>query len=390
MIKTPPCIFITQSTSCFIISLSVAKKEFDMKKLLKTVIAATVMLAATFTATAAKSGRVITRDSAKSKSAAASSKRSGARALEIKVSMAHNQTALDNPYVFGANAFKQKIEQVSSGGATADLYNGTMSEDEGELLKKLQNGEVNIVVVSPGLLTGLGVTEADMFSLEYLFDNFAHWGKTLDGQFGSELAKIVSQKTNSKIQVLGYWSAGVRDYYGKKPIHSPSDLKGMTIRIGSSPVQRQFWSACGATPVTVGWGALYDALNTGKVDSAENDYTNMSLKDHHKAKNGKYICETEHEFTTRLMLVNGDFYNKLTAEQKKWIDDAARYSTQVERQKTFEQASSSKAKVIREGATVVDNKDIDIAAFKKIAIPIQDEYAKKNGLERFLQMARGN
>lgn len=360
-----------------------------MKKLLKTVLAASVMLAATFSATAAKSGKVITRDSAKSKTTAASSKKTGTRSVEIKVSMAHNQTAMDNPYVFGANAFKQKLEQVSSGGAQATLYHGTMSEDEGTLLKNLQSGQADIVVVSPGLLTGLGVTEADMFSLEYLFDNFSHWGKTLDGQFGQELAKIVSQKTNGKIQVLGYWSAGVRDYYGKKPIKSPSDLKGMTIRIGSSPVQQQFWSACGAKPVSVGWGALYDALNKGEVDSAENDYTNMMLKNHHKATNGKYICETEHEFTTRLMLVNGDFYNKLTAEQKKWIDDAAKYSTQVERQKTFEQASTSKAKVIREGATVVENKDIDIAAFKAIAIPIQDEYAKKNGLERFLNMARG-
>lgn len=359
-----------------------------MKKTVKTALAAVLMIAATFSLAAQKSGKVITRDSAKSKTAAASSKKAGSRALEVKVSMAHNQTAMDNPYVFGANAFKEKLEQVSGGGATADLYHGTKSEDEGELLKKLQSGEVNIVVVSPGLLTGLGVTEADLFSLEYLFDNFSHWGKALDGQFGSELAKVVSQKTNSKIQVLGYWSAGVRDYYGKKPVKSPGDLKGMTIRIGNSPVQQQFWSACGAKPVSVGWGALYDALNTGKVDSAENDYTNMMLKDHHKAANGKYICETEHEFTTRLMLVNGDFFNKLTAEQKKWITQAASYSTQVERQKTFEQASSSKAKVKKEGAIVVENKDIDIAAFKAIAVPIQDEFAKKNGLENFLNMAR--
>lgn len=357
-----------------------------MKKNLKSVLAVALMLSATFSTYAAKAGKVISRDSARTKSAA--SKKAESRSLEITVSLAHNQTASDNPYTFGAKVFKDKLEQVSGGGATATLYNGTMSEDEGELFKKLQSGEANIVVISPGYLTSLGVAEVDIFSLNYLFNNFAHWGKVLDGPFGSELAGIVNQKTNGKIQILGYWSAGVRNYYGKKPIHSPKDLKGMTIRIGSSPVQQQFWKGCGAIPASVGWGVLYDALNTGKVDSAENDYTNMSLKNHHKAKNGKYICETEHDFTTRLMLVNGDFFNKLTPAQKKWIEQAASYATQVERQKTFEQASGSKAKTIAEGAVVVENSDIDTAAFKAIALPIQDEFAKKNGMERFLKMAR--
>ncbi len=357
-----------------------------MKKNLKSVLAVALMLSATFSTYAARAGKVISRDSSKTRTSA--SKKAESRSLEITVSLAHNQTASDNPYTFGAKAFKDKLEQVSGGGATATLYNGTMSEDEGELFKKLQSGEANIVVISPGYLTSLGVAEVDIFSLNYLFNNFAHWGKVLDGPFGSELAGIVNQKTNGKIQILGYWSAGVRNYYGKKPIHSPKDLKGMTIRIGSSPVQQQFWKSCGAIPASVGWGVLYDALNTGKVDSAENDYTNMSLKNHHKAKNGKYICETEHDFTTRLMLVNGDFFNKLTPAQKKWIEQAASYATQVERQKTFEQASGSKAKTIAEGAVVVENSDIDTAAFKAIALPIQDEFAKKNGMERFLKMAR--
>ncbi|MBR0031756.1 MAG: TRAP transporter substrate-binding protein [Treponema sp.] len=337
-----------------------------------------------------RSGRIIYRNSAQGSSAQTTSQKENAapRAVELRITMAHNQTAMDNPYVFGAEAFKEKLEQVSGGGATSVLYHGTMTEDEGELLKKLQSGDANIVVISPGLVTALGVAEVDIFSLEYLFDNFAHWGNVLDGAFGSELSDIVAQKTGGKIRILGYWSAGVRDYYGKKPIYSPKDIAGMTIRIGNSPVQKQFWSGCGAVPVSVGWGDLFNALNEGKVDSAENDYTNFSLKNHHNTTNGKYVCETEHDFTTRLMLVDGSFFDSLTSEQKSWITQAAKYSTQVERQKTFEQASSSKAKVISDGAVVVENKDIDTDAFKRIAYPIQDEFAKKNGMEKFIKMVR--
>ena len=361
------------------------RKSFGLAAVLFTALCGIFFVGCTKT-----SGRIIHREktSRNVSRVVAPTEANAAKAVEINVSFAHNQKALDNPYVYGAGAFKEKLEQLSGGSMQVVLYNGTMSEDEGTLFKKLQSNEADIVVISPGLVTALGVPEIDVFSLEYLFDNFAHWGKVLDGQFGSQLAQIANQKTGNAFRILGYWSAGVRDYYGKKPIYKPSDLEGMTIRIGNSPVQIQFWQACGATPKSVGWGDLYDALNKGTVDSAENDYTNFMLKDHHKTKNGHYICETEHDFTTRLMLVNAKFYDKLTAEQKNYLEEAAKYATQIERQKTFEQASSSKAKVIADGAEIIENKDIDTAAFKKLAYPIQDEYAKKNNMEKFIKMVR--
>ena len=102
----------------------------------------------------------------------------------------------------------------------------------------------------------------------------------------------------------------------------------------------------------------------------------------------RHLAVPELRYFTETIAVNGDFFNKLTPAQKKWIEQAASYATQVERQKTFEQASGSKAKTIAEGAVVVENSDIDTAAFKAIALPIQDEFAKKNGMERFLKMAR--
>ena len=49
---------------------------------------------------------------------------------------------------------------------------------------------------------------------------------------------------------------------------------------------------------------------------------------------------------------------------------------------------SSKAKVIADGASVTEFKDIDIAAFKAIAIPIQDKFAKDNNMTQYIDMVR--
>ena len=50
--------------------------------------------------------------------------------------------------------------------------------------------------------------------------------------------------------------------------------------------------------------------------------------------------------------------------------------------------NSSKAKVIADGAVVTDFKDMDIAAFKAIAVPIQDKFAKNNDMTKYINMVR--
>lgn len=306
----------------------------------------------------------------------------------INMVIASNQTSADNPYHFGLQTFKEVVEELSGGSIQVECSDGTLSESEPELLEMLNAGETQMVVCSPGNMASAGVSEINLISLLYLFDGFEHWEAAMDGEFGSTLANIILDRTNNRYRIMGYWSAGVRDYYGKVPIRSASDVAGMTIRTQISGVVSQYWTGLGAEPVDIGWGVLYDALMADEVDSAENDYTNLMLKEHHTTENGKYICETHHDYTTRLFIINGEFYDSLTTEQKSWIDTAALAATLQERAVTYDMMDSSKAQCIAEGAIVTDYEDMDIASFQQAAIAIQDEYARENGLSAYLDMIR--
>lgn len=307
---------------------------------------------------------------------------------ELVLTIASNQTSADNPYHFGLQTFKEIVEELSGGTVRVVCSDGDLSEDEAELLSMLDSGQVQMVVVSPGHMTSAGVAEVDMLSLLYLFDGFSHWESAMDGEFGSAMADIILEKTNNQYRIMGYWSAGVRDYYGKAPITSPGDVACFTIRTQTSGVVYDYWTSIGAEPVNIGWGDLYDVLNSGEVDSAENDYTNLMLKEHHKTQNGKYICETHHDYTTRLFIMNGDYYDSLTSEQKNWLDTASLAATLQERAVTYEMMDSSKEQCISDGAIVTDYEDIDIEAFKAPAIEIQNNYAEQNGLTTYLDMIR--
>ena len=307
---------------------------------------------------------------------------------ELSLIIASNQTSPENPYHFGLAKFKEVAEEVSGGKIEVITHDGTLGENENELVEKLNMGAAQMVVASPGFMTAIGVPEVDMLSLYYLFDSFEHWEAAMDGEFGSAMRDVILEKTGNDYRIMGYWSAGVRDYYGKKPITTAADMNGMTIRAQTSGVVGEFWSSVGAVPTSVGWGELYQALEQGVVDSAENDYSNFMLKDHHKTANGHYVCETHHDFTTRLFLMDGNYYNSLTDEQKAWIDEAAAAATAEERQVTYDMMGQSKDKVIADGAEVTNFEDMDIESFKSVGIQIQDKFAADNNMQDYLDKVR--
>lgn len=303
----------------------------------------------------------------------------------VVLRLAHNQTSLDNPYQVGLDKFAEELKKVSGGAMTAEVFPGTLGTNESELAMKLTTDSVDVVVTSPAFMSSTGVKEFDILSLLYLFDSFENWEAKIDGEFGTKMAELITEKTNNEFKVIGYYSSGVRNFYGKKPIVEPQDAKGLNIRTQSSIVQQEFWKQCGANPINVGWQELYQALNTGTADAAENDYTNMSLKEHHKTPNGKYTSLTNHDFTTRLLLVNGNKFNKYTEEQQKWILEAAKLSVDAERKSTYEMLEVSKKKILDDGGEI---NEVNLPAFKEIAIKIQDDFAKQNNVQDLLDLIR--
>lgn len=303
----------------------------------------------------------------------------------VTLRVAHNQSSLENPYHYGLKKFASELERLSGGTMKAEVFPGTLGTNESELAMKLTTDSVDMIVAAPGFMAGTGVKEFDLLSLPYLFDSFGHWEKMVDGEFGNRMKSIITEKTHDDFKIVGYYSAGVRNYYGKKPIIEPTDAKGLNIRVQGSPVQREFWRQTGANPISVGWQELYQALNTGTADAAENDFTNLMLMEHHKTRNGHYISLTRHDYTTRLLLMNGHHFDEFTKEQQEWILKAARASEIEERAVTYRMLDESKAKILADGGEI---NEVDLNAFRAIAIPIQDKYARKNGMENLLKLIR--
>jgi tripartite ATP-independent transporter DctP family solute receptor len=318
----------------------------------------------------------------------ASSSSSGNASTEataaVKLIATHVQTVPDAAFTVSMHLFADKVKEISGGKIEIEVHDGTLGTNETELIDKLVIGAVDITVASPGFMSKLGVQEVDMFSLPYLIESTDHFKKVFSGEVGKDFADIVYKKTNEDFKVLGFWSAGIRNYYGKKPVNTPADLKGIKIRTQNAPVQLEFWEKCGAIPTNVAFAELYQALQQGVIDAAENDYLTLQQNEHHKT-NSKFVSETGHDISPRLFMIKGDSWKKLNQEQQNLIQTVAAEATAYNIQYNIDKAGQSKQKIITDGGIV---NTVKIAPFVTIAVEIQDKFAVKQGFEEWLKRIR--
>lgn len=309
----------------------------------------------------------------------------GTRENPIKIIAAHNQTSTDSPYQSGLLEFKEVAEEESNGRIEVEVHAGTIGTEEPELIEKLVVGAADVIVVSPGFMTATGIDEVDFFALHYLFDSYGQWEEAVDGDIGEEMSNLIAEESDNDFKVLGYWSAGARHYYGKEPIETVDDLNGMSIRTQDADVVTDFWSQTGAIPTSLAWGEMYQALQQDVVDSSENAYPYFVQENHHNTRNGQYISETGHDYTTRFLLANGNRFDEYDEDIQEILNTASEASVEAEREAVLEQDDEYKQTALDDGAEI---NSVDTTGFEEIARPIQDDFAEEFNMEELLEDVR--
>ena len=297
-------------------------------------------------------------------------------AKSIRLVAAH-VSPVDSPYTPGFNTFKEIIEKETNGEIEVSVHPaGELGGNEDILVQKMHTGTVDVIITSASFLAQT-VKEADLFSLLYLFKDSGHWARVLDGSPGKQMAKIVEDKTDFK--VLGYWSAGVRHYFGNRPVTTPNDLKSVKIRVHTSPVIRDTWIALGAQPTNVAFTELYQALQNKVVDAGENSFTYIYKMKFYEVS--PYVSLTSHDFAVRFLLMSDKKFAKLTPLQKLIVEKAAHEATVVEREADYISMVEDIETLKKLGSKI---NRVDADSFLKLTAPLREKAVQKLGLQDML------
>ena len=218
------------------------------------------------------------------------------------------------------------LYEKSGGTMEVRVYPSQQLGNERELLELLQLGSIDITKVSAAVMENF-VPEYRVFSLPYVFMGKEHAFTVLDGEVGQ---RILQSGVKVKLHGLGYYDSGSRSFYTKtQPVQQPSDLDGLKIRVQESITAMAMVEALGGAPTPIAFGELYTALQAGVVDGAENNPPSFYLTRHYEVC--RYYSINEHSRIPDVLLMSTHTWNRLTDQQRLWVEEAVRESVDYQR-----------------------------------------------------------
>jgi C4-dicarboxylate-binding protein DctP len=219
------------------------------------------------------------------------------------------------------------------------------------------------------------VRSYDVFELPFVFDSFEDLRKVADGPIGRGLLQQLESKG---IIGLGYWDNGFKGLSANRPLRVPDDARGLKFRIASSKVIDGQMRLLGALPQVLAFSEVYQALQTGVVDGAENTPSNFYTQKLYEVQ--KYFTLTEQSVTEYVVVVGKTFWEGLPPDIRAQLDSAMRDATKYVNEIAKQENDEALEAIRKSGRTQIITLTADEKrAWKKALIKLHHEYEDKIG-----------
>lgn len=270
-----------------------------------------------------------------------------------------------HPVHNGMVFMKERLEELSSGSVTIDIYPSAVLGSEVQCIEQLQNGSLAMTKTSAAVMENF-IPALSVYSLPYVFRDTEHYWAVLNGEIGKRLL----QEGDSKfLRGLCYYDGGSRNFYTKDtPIRTPDDLQGLKIRVMNSKTAIDMVKAMGGSPTPIAWGELYSALAQGTVDGAENNPPSFASNKHYEVC--KHFSLDGHTRIPDMLLISTRVWDRLDPQVQTWVQQAATESVDFQRKLWQDKTQAALEQARAEGVTVYE---VDTAAFAAKVAPMLAE-----------------
>ena len=284
------------------------------------------------------------------------------------LSYADNQTG-NYPTVQAARRFAEQVNKETDGRIEIRVYPNAELGDEVSTVQQLTFGGIDFCRCSLSNLSDYS-EEAIVLQMPYLYADQEHMWRVLDGDIG---AQVKQSFQGSGMVALTWFDAGVRNFYTTdREIRSLEDMQGLKIRVQQSALAEDMVEALGAEAVPIVYEAVKDALQTGEIDGAENNWASYEAMEHDEIA-CNYTVD-EHMRVPELMLVSSATWEQLSPDDQTTIQRCADAAGLYERELWTAREASAREKCLREGTVEIVLPEREKKRFRDAVSPLYKKH----------------
>jgi tripartite ATP-independent transporter DctP family solute receptor len=269
----------------------------------------------------------------------------------------------------------KQLDQRSGGRLKLDVVisNG-LAKGEAAHLEGAQLGTIDIVPIGSAPIGGMFEPAFQALDLPFFWSSREQVWKVMDGPIGQDLLKRMESKGVKGFCFGGGW--GFRNMMvNKRPINTPEDMRGLTIRVQESPAYVAFMKALGANPVPMPYVEVYLAMKQGTIDGME--LPSFTLTSDKFQEVTKYYSLTRHSYPPIAYFMSMKRYQSLSPDLQKIVGEAMQQTCALHRKLEVEREKQD-YEVMKKAGTQI-NEVKDPKAFQALMKPVYTSVEQQVG-----------
>jgi len=276
----------------------------------------------------------------------------------------------DHPLTADARWFAQRVEELSGGRITVDIYDNAQLGAEKEAVQATQMGTIDICRATVTLLADFNMPVLNVLGLPYIFVSRDHCWRVLDSEIGDRLRACPEEQGTG---LVGLWFAeeGSRNLITVDgPVTTIDQLKGRKIRANNASLMIDVVNAMGASAVPMAYTEVYTSLQSGVIEGLENIPAGYNSSSYYEV--APYYALTRHITSVSMIVMSETSWNRLSEEDREIIRQASKDTEQYAR--VSAQEFDDKAMQELESKGVKINEVEDLEAWIEACAPVREKY----------------
>ncbi len=291
----------------------------------------------------------------------------GFAAAQVKEMSLGNVNPPKHGTSLASQEFIDKLAALSSGKIKVAHHHSGALGGEREVAQQIQLGAVEFGPITTAPLSTL-VPEMSVFQLPYIFRDYDHVFKALDG--GDTITKYYDGVLEKKaFKLIGFIAAGYRGIYGHFPINSINDVKGKKVRVQEDKILVATFKALGMISTPIAFPEVATALQTKVIDSAEGGINTFYHNKFYDVV--KHVADVRHTHQAVALIMSKAAWDKQDAAGKKTIQDAWAHARDFNRKFILDEDKSIQDQVRAKGVAITKP---DATPFRQATMSVYEEF----------------
>jgi TRAP-type C4-dicarboxylate transport system substrate-binding protein len=242
-------------------------------------------------------------------------------------------------------AFKENIEKLSKGRMYVRLFPAGQLAVGAALAQRVQAGTVQGASLSLSNFSPYTKT-VDLINIPYWCGENQRFANLVTSKTWND--DITPKVLEKGFKPMFYFTTeprtiSTRKGFGKL-VKTPTDMKGMKVRVPPSKLLQKLYRLCGANPTVVAWGETATAIKQGVADGLDPAVTALATFGFTDILENMTFVRTVPD--AQMFAANAAYFNALPKEMQTIFEDASRM-TQLQ---SFAQLAPSRVEAMRQMA----------------------------------------